>query len=82
MSPDGRDALTRDLHWVHLSNGRATRVGERPDGVVARSASFLADGRALVDLTLDNTSVEATLLCWRAHGCQRVPTRTAALRPL
>jgi hypothetical protein len=80
MSADGRYAITQGLHWVRLNESRATRVGGRPDGVVARSASFLADGRALVDLTLDGTHVTATLLCSRTHGCQRVPTRTELLR--
>jgi hypothetical protein len=79
MSPDGRDALTHDLHWVHLSNGKVTRLGASPDGVKARSASFLAGGRVLVDLTLDGTHVGATLLCSRGQVCQRVPTRRQAL---
>jgi hypothetical protein len=79
MSPDGRFAISHDLHWVRLSNGRTTSIGGRPDGVVARSASFLPDGSALVDLTLDGSSVEATLLCSREAGCRRVVGRLASL---
>jgi hypothetical protein len=82
MSPDGRFAISHDLHWVRLSNGRTTSVGGRPDGVMARSASFLPDGTALVDLTLDGTSVEATLLCSREAGCRRVVGRLASLLPI
>jgi hypothetical protein len=82
MSPDGRQALTHDLHWVSLRSGRATPVGGRPDGVMARSASFLPDGRALIDLTLDGSSVDATVLCSRANGCRRVSARRAELLPL
>jgi hypothetical protein len=82
MSTDGRQAITRDVYWVSLRSGKETRVGGRPDGVMARSASFLADGSALIDLTLDGTGVEATVLCSRAAGCRRVPARTAELRQL
>jgi hypothetical protein len=81
MSPDGEWAITHDLRWVRLSDAAWFDVGGRPDGVSARSASFLADGRALVDVSLDGSRVEATLLCVRDGGCRRVPTRIEPLGP-
>lgn len=85
MSPDGRWAITHDLRWVRLHDAAWLLVGARPDGhappegLAARSATFLGDGRALVDLTLNGTNVEATVLCSRHAGCLRVPTRHVSL---
>jgi hypothetical protein len=73
---------------VRLHDAAWLLVGARPDGqappegLAARSATFLGDGRALVDLTLNGTNVKATLLCSRRAGCVRVPTRSISLNRL
>lgn len=79
MSPEGRTAITYDLRWVQLRSGAVSLIGERPDGIVARSASFLPDGSALVNVTLDGVNTAATLHCTR-DACTRVLTRSHALR--
>jgi hypothetical protein len=82
VSPDGRWAISRDLHWVRLHDGEWLTVDRRPDGVLGRSATFLPDGRVLIDVirsvSVSGTRVAATVLCSRDSGCVRVPVRHPA----
>jgi hypothetical protein len=82
ISPNGAWAVTQDLRWVGLRRGHPSTVGDRPPGVTARSASFLPDGRVLVDVSLDGFGVEATLLCSLDQGCRKVPARSDRLYPI